>query len=345
MSIDGINPLDYLLYESIIQDSKKMVLFTLSIGANINYKNIDNQNLLSITYNDIKPTMLGFLIQCGIDINNKDINGNTFLHIIAIRRKHILLHYLIRFRYIKLKANILNKNMMSPLHILIENGYIKMFRCFISRYPNIIHHRGSFNMNALHYACKYNHYTIVEFILHISKTIQYKKDILDCDALYYACESQSLEIIELLLDHGMNIHIRDKTTDSSAIHWACMSGNYKIIEFLLENGANPNDIDDEFDSPLHALINGYYLEKHINQEEINNIVNLLVRYGANVNYQNRNGDTPLHFMIFTYSFSVINNIIEAGANVTIMNNQNETPLDTALSEGRLIDSRIISILH
>ena len=82
-----------------------------------------------------------------------------------------------------------------------------------------------------------------------------------------------------------------------------------------------------------------------NQEEINNIVNLLVRYGANVNYQNRNGDTPLHFMIFTYSFSVINNIIEAGANVTIMNNQNETPLDTALSEGRLIDSRIISILH
>jgi ankyrin repeat protein len=143
----------------------------------------------------------------------------------------------------------------------------------------------------------------------------------------------------------MNIHIRDKTTDSSAIHWACMSGNYKIIEFLLENGANPNDIDDEFDSPLHALINGYYLEKHINQEEINNIVNLLVRYGANVNYQNRNGDTPLHFMIFTYSFSVINNIIEAGANVTIMNNQNETPLDTALSEGRLIDSRIISILH
>ena len=70
-----------------------------------------------------------------------------------------------------------------------------------------------------------------------------------------------------------------------------------------------------------------------------------MRYGANVNYQNRNGDTPLHFMIFTYSFSVINNIIEAGANVTIMNNQNETPLDTALSEGRLIDSRIISILH
>lgn len=129
---------------------------------------------------------------------------------------------------------------------------------------------------ALHIACEYAKYDIIEYLIMDLKYKQ-EKDFEGYFPIHYACfkDSEYLEVIlELLVKNNAKIESIG-IHHERPIHSASIHGNYNAVVWLLIQGAEVNCETFESNTPLHyaALRGSYYILKTL----IDNGANALMR--------------------------------------------------------------------
>ena len=109
----------------------------------------------------------------------------------------------------------------------------------------------------------------------------------------YDCEEHGVGIARLLLEHGVDVHVQDKFFNT-ALHWAAIGGRLEITRLLLDRGSNPNVENEKGRIPLHSVLRG----KQQSQEHGAGIARLLLDRGVDVNAQEKNNWTLLHSAVF-----------------------------------------------
>ena len=173
--------------------------------------------------------------------------------------------------------------------------------------------------------------------------------------LHWAVLKPSNELTLLLLENGADPNIKDKR-DWTPLHWAAAKPDkgwsrdflrhrtsnsvqgkrdYSIhhwnkidlekIRLLLLFSANPNQMGEDYDTPLHRAADNGRLE----------VVQLLVQNGANVNAQNLYGNTPLHLIskrkkLNRRSLEIVQFLLENKADPNMVNLHRYNPMKWAV---------------
>ena len=109
----------------------------------------------------------------------------------------------------------------------------------------------------------------------------------------YDSEEHGVGVAGLLLEHGVDVHVQDKFFNT-ALHNAAISGRLEITRLLLDRGSNPNAENEKGRIPLHSVLRG----KQKSQEHGAGIARLLLERGVDVNSQEKNNWTLLHSAVF-----------------------------------------------
>jgi len=148
------------------------------------------------------------------------------------------------------------------------------------------------------------------------------------------------------IDKGASVHGRSKVSGETAITALTASLSFSgekcaILKDLLSKGANPNEINEEWGTPLHSLM--YYTSvplqdkyadvPHIQSERRASIaiIDMLLKAGAYVSGRNKNEQTPLHVAAQWNNLYGAKKLIEAGAKIMDRDNEGKTPLYYAKS--------------
>ncbi|MDR2133475.1 MAG: ankyrin repeat domain-containing protein, partial [Treponema sp.] len=143
--------------------------------------------------------------------------------------------------------------------------------------------------------------------------------------LHYAAREGHGGLVAFLVREKADVNIKN-TSGSTPLHEAARSGKLGIMETLLEHGADIDARDAKGNTALHI---GIPPANH------RDAVTLLLSKGANPNLRDEHGDSPLHIAItLNRNLDVIQTLLGGGADVSIRNIDGKTPLYLAVQENR-----------
>ncbi|EAY13222.1 hypothetical protein TVAG_097920 [Trichomonas vaginalis G3] len=287
-------------------------------GANINYKNVDDENALIVAAVENKTDISEYLVLNGIDINV--INGK-FGSALNIS---------------------LNRNNTELVELLVSHGADINFTI-----QNIF--------TPLQYGALFNNKKVVETLISHGANINDKTTESGRTAIHYTALFNLIEMEQFLISRGANIKITDKY-GNNAIVWALLynykyylnyrleifpiyfkdsfkfeSNNKDLIELLISNGVNVNAKNIHGNTPLHIAA----LFSNVESAEI------LISHGAEINSLNKNGQTPLDIAIMR-SKNEYERFIKLHQNETNLKRENGQKLFDSLPEN---DMEVLLKLH
>lgn len=234
----------------------------------------------------------------------------------------------------------------------------------LDRHIELLNYRDTKSgMNALDYACDYNHVRAVKLLLErgsnidardrhgktvfqrmiekkqinlISVLILYKANIneqygtMNYTALHYACEYGLKDIAILLMNNGANVDIIN-SSGLTPLLVACESCHFDIACLLIENGADKTVSNSGGKTALHLACEKGNLK----------LIKLLLMKGDNVindtkfinRSKSKDGFTALHISCYWGYLDVIEELLNHGANMNIATHEGSTPLHISCLHG------------
>lgn len=234
---------------------------------------------------------------------------------------------------------------------------------YIEDNPSSINEKDDKGRNILHKLCKLGlngklFFNLVDIFTN-NQTINEKCNYYNYTPLHYACKYNNYELVKYLIDRGAKVNIINDDK-KSPLSVACETPNLSIIKELLYNGANTNIKDINGNIPLHVIIRYFsssesnqnfkvikeYIDLLLDENNINiqnlrknsflhiacnsktrnslYIAKYLIENGANINIKNKFGGTPLYFACRNNNIELIKELVNCGADITIVNKLNRT---------------------
>lgn len=242
----------------------------------------------------------------------------------------------------------------------------------LDRHLEVLNYRDSSGMNALDYACDYNHVRAVKLLLErgsnidardrhgktvflrmvekkqinvLSVLILYKASIneqygiMNYTALHYACEYGLKEIAILLMNNGANLDVVN-SSGLTPLLVACERCHFDVAYLLIENGADKTASNSSGKTALHLACEKGNLK----------LIKLLVKGDTvidNTKFINRSkskdGFTALHISCYWGYLDIIEELLNHGANMNIASREGSTPLHISCLHGH--DNVVLFLLR
>ncbi|XP_041097088.1 transient receptor potential cation channel subfamily A member 1-like [Polyodon spathula] len=187
--------------------------------------------------------------------------------------------------------NVTDNKGNTPLHLAVKNKQLESCRTLLElgADPNILNTN---LMSPLHMAINLRHNEIVEVLLSHSSVDMNLEGDLGNTPVMLACSIDNHEALNLLLTRGARLCEQNKL-GHFAIHSAAFSGSKKSMEIILKKGEelghqterHINYVDKSGSSPLHLAVHGGNIE----------VIQLCIASGAKIDLQQSDKSTALHF--------------------------------------------------
>jgi ankyrin repeat protein len=139
-------------------------------------------------------------------------------------------------------------------------------------------------------------------------------------------EVLTARFVWLLLDHGADVYPMDKDR-TTPLHLAIQQGMHEIARTLLVRSAEPNVKNNDGETPLHLLLEGYFSN---DDDHVPDLVQLLLNRGADVNARDQNHATPLFLAVELHIYDIALILLEHCADPNVKNTRGKTPLHLLL---------------
>ncbi|KAH0617642.1 hypothetical protein JD844_016091 [Phrynosoma platyrhinos] len=235
-------------------------------------------------------------------LNVTDSSGNTPLHW-ATKKNQIESVKLLLSR--GANPNILNSNMMAPLHLAVQSLYNELVKIFLEHSTTDVNLEGEGGNTPILVACyKDNSEALRLLIEHGGKIC--KANSMGCMPVHAAAFSGAKACMEIIIKRGEELgyspeshinftnngkctplHLAVQSGDLEMIKMAALFDHYELAEYLISMGAKIDSVDIEGRTPL-LLATSCASWK---------IVNLLLSKGANVELKDHLGRNFLHLTV------------------------------------------------
>lgn len=244
-------------------------------------------------------TLIQFIIAVidSQELNSCDVDGNVALHWAVERNKAESCRALMD---LGADPNILNKALMSPLHLAVSRG----------------------------------HNNLVGLLLSYNTTDCNLQGDLDNTPLILACSINNCEALSILIKHGAKLCRRNKL-GHYPIHAAAFAGAKKAMEVILKEGeefghtcvSHINYLDKSHSSPLHLAVRGGNIET----------IRLCIASGAKVDQQQNDKSTPLHLACTQGAIEVVKLMLSSVDQVEDIINLTDGAFQTPLHRATIFD--------
>uniref|UniRef100_A0A3P8U693 Transient receptor potential cation channel, subfamily A, member 1b n=1 Tax=Amphiprion percula TaxID=161767 RepID=A0A3P8U693_AMPPE len=244
-------------------------------------------------------TLIQFIIAVidSQEVNSCDEDGNVALHWAVEKNKAESCRALMD---LGADPNILNKALMSPLHLAVSCGHNNLVGLLLS-------------------------YNITDCNL---------QGDLENTPLILACSINNCEALSILIKHGAKLCKRNKL-GHYPIHAAAFAGAKKAMEVILKEGeefghvcvSHINYLDKSNSSPLHLAVRGGNMET----------IRLCLACGAKVDQQQNDKSTPLHLACTQGAIEVVKLMLSSVDQVEDIINLTDGALQTPLHRATIFD--------
>jgi len=118
-------------------------------------------------------------------------------------------------------------------------------------------------MTPLHFAARYGHLSVVEYLVNQKVDIN-AKDNYDNTPLHFAaqgiCEyyhGGSLSVVEFLVNRKADINAKNRD-GWTPLHWAAENDHLSVVKYLVNKNAEINANTNDYDTPLDLAIDKHY---------------------------------------------------------------------------------------
>ena len=240
------------------QNHDDMIKLFVNNGADVNApakRPLVNDGL---TFQNITPDLLRWLIENGYDVNQADVHGRTALSLCLER---------------------LNYSNFDK-----SSDFYKMFQILLDNDADVnisTPHRPILHEIVVFGNTQPKHKELLKLLIDAGADLELK-DKSGRTVLLTAIEYGKEGMAELLLEHGASYDTSDEH-GTTALFKAANMGFVTCVEMLIAQGADVNKVNSGGFTPLHFAVSG-------GNEEI---VKMLLDNGAKVNTVNENSQTPL----------------------------------------------------
>uniref|UniRef100_A0A3Q1GYS7 Transient receptor potential cation channel, subfamily A, member 1b n=1 Tax=Acanthochromis polyacanthus TaxID=80966 RepID=A0A3Q1GYS7_9TELE len=244
-------------------------------------------------------TLIQFIIAVidSQEVNSCDEDGNVALHWAVEKNKAESCRALMD---LGADPNILNKALMSPLHLAVSCGHNNLVGLLLSYNITDCNLQGDLENTPLILACSIN----------------------NCDAL------------SILIKHGARLCKRNKL-GHYPIHAAAFAGSKKAMEVILKEGeefghvclSHINYLDKSNSSPLHLAVRGGNMDT----------IRLCIACGAKVDQQQNDKSTPLHLACTQGAIEVVKLMLSSVDQVEDIINLTDGAFQTPLHRATIFD--------
>ena len=323
---------DEFLGKSIKEKDLKSAAYYLSLGADVNYVNPQN-NKAAIHYaiqnNDLKAILF-------LKNNNADLAQMEGALFVAVRNNNFnLVHELIDYGF---SANSINPEGIPLIHFAVKDD-LKMLKYLCYKGANI----GATDTNrenVLFVAAKKDQLEAAKWLLELgmsgkqknkfgytpitvanNKTTKYINDVTYKDDLFVkSIKGKDLKSAAYYLSLGADINYKNPYNGKTAIHYAIENDDIKSILFLKQKEADFSQNSGNR-TPLEIALDS----------KSKNAFSFLVENDLQfVNSILPNGETILHKAVLQTDTFWVKIIIDNGADISALNMNNETALTIAI---------------
>jgi ankyrin repeat protein len=221
------------------------------------------------------------------------------------------------------KPNILDQYNRTPLIAAVFKEHLELMEVLISAGADVDF---APMWLPIHAAARFNKVQAMTILLRHNANISLV-DAKQCNALHVACKMNHFEMVQLLLPH-LSLNSRDKGGRTPFLCAAKRrSGNMQLIKFLLESGSNINDHNLKGNTALHYSI------LHTDVTLLETLLDLGERYNLDLNANTNNGNTPLHLASTVGFFRGAELLLAKGAATNVRNHDTVFPFYLAARYG------------
>lgn len=341
---------NYLIFFAVLYGSAEATEKILERGARIDLYDTNGYGMLYYPIKLSNLTILQMLVDydsksIGLSaVNMKDIYGNNVLHYAISANNHEALELLLKNNVDVMNTNTNGEN---ALHRSIMKKDVAMCE-MVMKYMTRLDDKTNIGDTALHLACNYQLYDIVQLLLDRGANTYLYNDIGYCPVFYNVIEN-NLELVKLNAKYGINMHHQD-VLGNTALHYALIFEHPEIVDFFLthykikqkikadiftENindydttnarnleveNIDPDIINIEGLTIMHIIMYNY--EEHYDKY-VRKLLSL-----SNLNNQDNNGYTILHIMAEKKIIHKFESILKTKkVNIFISNKEGNTVFD------------------
>ncbi|XP_043922215.1 transient receptor potential cation channel subfamily A member 1-like [Protopterus annectens] len=264
------------------------------------------------------------------NLNVTDCNGNTPLHWATEKNQ---VQSIILLLEEGADPNILNKFLLSPLHIAVQLYYNEAVKVLAAHKSINVNLQGELGNTPLMLACAKDNHKGIEILLDHGALLC-RQNRLGHFAIHLASFMGSKKAMEVILKRGLafghsfekHINYLDKSLNSP-LHLAVQGGNLEVIKFCIECGAHIDLVQADNSTAVHfAAVQG----------AIEAVKLMITSYKGDkdiVNILDGNMQTPLHKAAIFDHQDLAEYLISKGGRIDSIDNENRTPLLLATSCG------------
>ncbi|MGH0139984.1 UNVERIFIED_CONTAM: hypothetical protein FKN15_070196 [Acipenser sinensis] len=268
-------------------------------------------------------------------LNVKDNKGNTPLHLAVKNKQSESCRTLLE---LGADPNILNANLMSPLHMAINLRHNEIVEVLLSHSSVDMNLEGDLGNTPVMLACSIDNHEALNLLAREEMGYQIECHINYVDKsgsspLHLAVHGGNIEVIQLCIANGAKIDLQQLTRGARlceqnklghfAIHSAAFSGSKKSMEIILKKGEEMgyqierhiNCVDKSGSSPLHLAVHGGNIE--VIQLCIANGAKIDLQQGANIDSLDCESHSPLLLATTCGAWRTVELLVRKGANVKL----------------------------
>ncbi|XP_068438137.1 transient receptor potential cation channel subfamily A member 1b [Clinocottus analis] len=189
------------------------------------------------------------------DLNSCDEQGNVPLHWAVEKNMAGSCQALLD---LGVNPNILNKALMSPLHLAVCLGHNNLVELLLSNNATDANLQGDLGNTPLILACSLNNFEALKILIKQGKARLCQQNKLGHFPVHAAAFAGAKKAIEVILKSGVksghqvesHINYLDKS-NSSPLHLAVRGGNIDTIRFCIASGAKIDQQQNDKSTPLH----------------------------------------------------------------------------------------------
>ncbi|XP_077297586.1 uncharacterized protein LOC143919248 [Arctopsyche grandis] len=305
------------LHQAALGGNVKILRLLINKGLDVNVSEKHGNTPLIFATNYNRTEAIKFLLKSGANPNAINSRGKTVLHNLAFNDAVEEFNF---FLSQGVDPNIRDKKYRSPLHFAAMVGSVNILQLLIDKGFDV-NMADTYGSTPLLYAAIYNRTEAFKFLLKSGanpNTINAKGKTI----LYQIADNNAVEEFKLLLSEGLDPNIQD-INGRSALHWGAIGGSVNILQLLIDKGLDVNMVDKNGDTPLHCAA----------EENVTKSISFLVKSGANPNAMNSKGKTVLHNIAYNDAVENFKLLLSEGANLYIRDKNNHSALHWAAMGG------------
>nr|XP_060631461.1 transient receptor potential cation channel subfamily A member 1 [Anolis sagrei ordinatus] len=280
-------------------------------------------------------------------LNVTDTSGNTPLHWATKKNQIESVKLLLRGGA---NPNILNSNMMAPLHLAVQSLRNELVKIFVEHTTTDVNLEGESGNTPITIACYKDNSEALKLLIENGAKIckgnsmgwmpvhaaafsgaKVCMEILikrgeelgyshenhinftnngKCTPLHLAVQSGDLEMIKMCIEYGAQIDLK-QNDKCTALHFAATQGATEILKLMMSSYTGDEPIIDALDGNKETLLHRVALFDHYELAEY------LITMGAKIDSVDIEGRTPLLLATSCASWKIVNLLLSKGANVEL----------------------------